>query len=72
MQPVVIQQQPYIVNAQPRSVSVTHTRGLGITQIVIGALSVLFGILSVAILRYWAGYVGFGIWGGIWVRKAFI
>ena len=70
--PVVIQQTPYVVAQQPRIVAITATRGLGITQIIIGALCILFGVLAVALLRYWAGSVGFGIWGGVWVRVTFI
>jgi len=33
-------------------------------------LTILFGILAVALLNYWAGYVGFAIWGGIWVSSS--
>lgn len=51
--------------SSPRSIAVT--RGLGIAQIVIGALTVLLAILTTALLHYWVGYIGFGIWGGIWV-----
>ena len=47
---------------------VSATRGLGITQIVLGSLTILFGIIVAAVLHYWVSSVGFGIWGGIWVR----
>lgn len=47
---------------------VTATKGLGIAQIVLGAATILFGIIVAAVLHYWMGSVGFGIWGGIWVR----
>ena len=68
--PVSTVQPAYVVPTQqalPLNVAVKETRILGILQIVIGCLSVLFGILSVAILSYWSGYVGFGIWTGLWV-----
>ncbi|XP_048590605.1 uncharacterized protein LOC116619500 [Nematostella vectensis] len=43
-------------------------RNLGIFQMVIGALMVVFGIASVAAAQqHWTTFVGFGIWVGIWV-----
>ncbi|XP_048590607.1 uncharacterized protein LOC116619501 [Nematostella vectensis] len=43
-------------------------RKLGIFQMVIGALMVVFGIASVAVVhRQWTSAVGFGIWIGVWV-----
>ena len=51
----------------PGAKTVTATRGLGITQIILGSLTILFGIIATAVLHYWVGSVGFGIWGGIWV-----
>lgn len=70
-QPVVQQQAVTLPSAQnaTRQSFVSTTKGLGITQIVIGILTLAFGIAVVAFLRYWAGNVGFGIWGGVWVRK---
>jgi len=69
--PVIFQQQPAMVStvvAPPhRTVPVKETRVLGILQIVIGVITCIFGIASVAALNYWAGHVGFGIWGGIWI-----
>ena len=52
---------------QPDVVPVKATRGLAITQIIVGLLTVVSGILSIAWVNYWASYVGFAIWGGIWV-----
>jgi len=69
---VVIQQSNAMGNvavqhnvSQPNFVSAT--RGLGITQIILGSLTILFGIAAAASLHYWVGNVGFGIWGGIWI-----
>ncbi|XP_048590603.1 uncharacterized protein LOC5514757 [Nematostella vectensis] len=43
-------------------------RKLGISQMVIGALMVVFGIASVAAVHmHWTSIVGFGIWIGVWV-----
>lgn len=42
-------------------------RVLAITQMVIGALVIIFGILCIITVRHWTSYVGFGIWTGIWV-----
>ena len=53
--------------ANSRQNFTSATRGLGIAQIVVGSSTILFGILVAAILHYWVGSVGFGIWGGIWV-----
>ena len=68
-QPPVVVSQPYVIanTGSTLSVGVKSARGLGITQIVIGSLTILFGILTIALLQYWAAYVGFAIWGGIWV-----
>jgi len=68
-QPAVITSQSYVVgNGSSRlTVGVSSAKGLGLTQILIGSLTILFGILAVALLNYWAGYVGFAIWGGIWI-----
>jgi len=52
---------------QPKPIAVKATRGLGITQIIVGSLMLVSGILSIALVDYWASYVGFAIWGGIWV-----
>lgn len=68
--PVVSYQQPYVtpVVAPTRPFSVKATRGLGITQVVLGALCVIVGIANVAALTdYWTSNVGFGIWGGVWI-----
>ena len=73
--PVSTVQQGYVVPTQqtrPLNVAVKETRILGILQIVIGCLSVLFGILSVSILRYWSGNVGLGIWTGLLVSSDMI
>jgi len=40
---------------------------LAITQMVIGALVIIFGILCIITVRHWTSYVGFGVWTGIWV-----
>ena len=68
-QPTVIVSQPYVIanGGSSLTVGVKSARGLGITQIIIGSLTILLGILTVALLNHWAAYVGFAIWGGIWV-----
>ena len=68
-QPAVIVSQPYVITngGSSLTVGVKATRGLGITQIVVGGLTFLLGILNISLLNFWAGYVGFAIWGGIWV-----
>ena len=76
MQPpqAVVVSQPYVIanEGSTLSVGVKSARGLGITQIIIGSITILFGILTIAFLQYWAAYVGFAIWGGIWVSLIII
>jgi len=68
-QPAVIVAQPYIIanGGSIITVGVKATRSLGITQIVIGSLTFLFGILNTSLVNFWVGYVGFAIWGGVWI-----
>ena len=41
---------------------------LGITQIVIGSLTLLVGIIAAAIMNhFWVNRSGAGIWGGLWI-----
>ena len=72
-QPAVIVAQPYIIanGGSIITVGVKATRSLGITQIVIGSLTFLFGILNTSLVNFWVGYVGFAIWGGVWVSPIF-
>ena len=64
-------QQPYVDQNQVNEAVRKKTKGLGITQVVIGALTIFYGVLSMSILNYWAGHAAFGIWGGIWVSVSF-
>ncbi|XP_057299750.1 membrane-spanning 4-domains subfamily A member 8-like [Hydractinia symbiolongicarpus] len=58
-----------VSTAPPQStLKVAAIRGLGITQIVIGTISVGCGIGAAAGLhRNWANSSGYAIWGGIWI-----
>jgi len=69
MQPAVIVSQPYVVanGGSISTVGVKATRSLGITQIVVGSLTFFFGILNTALVNFWEGYIGFALWGGIWI-----
>ena len=42
-------------------------RGLAITQMILGALMVVFAVACIFAVHHWSSYVGFGIWIGIWV-----
>ena len=68
---VMIQEQPTMdsTGVSPTcTVPVTATRVLGVSQIVIGTITCIFGIaVLVALKNYWVGDYGLGIWGGIWV-----
>ncbi|XP_057291365.1 membrane-spanning 4-domains subfamily A member 8-like [Hydractinia symbiolongicarpus] len=59
---------PMIVPAAPR-MNISATRGLGITQIVIGFLTIALGIGATAGFKkdYWLTDSGAGIWGGLWI-----
>lgn len=63
MQPVVI---PAVT---PSGMNIPVIRGLGITQIVIGALNIILGIAVIPALSagYWVNSSGSGIWFGIWI-----
>eukprot|EP00794_Sanderia_malayensis_P001394 gene1394-1539_t len=78
MQPVtvpisstVISPGVQVVSVPPtvRSVDERPTRLLGIFQIIIGALCLIFGIALVSAVgsKHWVSTVGFGIWTGIWI-----
>ncbi len=45
-------------------------RVLSIVHIIVGFLLVCFGIADAAVGYFWTGYVGFGIWIGVWVSFA--
>lgn len=42
---------------------------LGVTQVIIGSFTIIFGIIAVAALsyNYWVQKSGGGIWGGLWI-----
>ena len=42
-------------------------RILAIVHIIVGALLICFGIADLLVPGFWTGYVGFGIWIGVWV-----
>jgi len=42
-------------------------RILAIVHIIVGVLLICFGIADRAVEYFWTGYVGFGIWIGLWV-----
>ncbi|KAL9961758.1 hypothetical protein ACROYT_G030772 [Oculina patagonica] len=42
-------------------------RVLSIVHIIVGFLLVCFGIADAAVGYFWTGYVGFGIWIGVWM-----
>lgn len=70
----IIVQQPYVIASQQPAqvVAVKTTRWLGISQIVVGCLTTIGGIFAVSFLgNYWASYIGFAIWGGIWVSLCY-
>ena len=43
-------------------------RGLAVTQMVFGALMIVFGAACILSVDHWSSYVSFGIWIGIWVK----
>jgi len=67
--PTVAQPQIVVPANNPHGMNVKSIRGLGITQIVIGALTVLLGIIAIAVFEYgyWVNGSGSGIWFGIWI-----
>jgi len=63
MQPAVI-----VPTTHPTSMNIPVIRGLGITQIVIGALNIILGIATAAGMSvYWVNSSGSGIWFGVWI-----
>lgn len=78
---VTVQQPPPMIISQPAAIITRHpgtmgvlninvqvTRGLGITQIVIGALTFILGIVVVAVMKhYWVNNSGTAIVAGIWI-----
>ncbi len=45
-------------------------RVLSIVHIIVGILLFCFGIADANVEYFWTGYVGFGIWIGVWVSFA--
>ena len=45
-------------------------RILAIVHIIVGSLLICFGIADRAVGYLFTGYIGFGIWIGVWVSRA--
>lgn len=65
-------QQPQVIAVQqdnPHGRNIKAIRGLAITQIILGALTICFGIGAIAGFKYgyWVNASGSGIWFGIWI-----
>jgi len=52
---------------QPKPIAVKATRGLGITQIIVGSLMLVSGILSIALVDYWQAMLAlqYGVVSGL-------
>ncbi|XP_078382695.1 uncharacterized protein LOC144665333 [Oculina patagonica] len=53
--------------ADDSSKAANMARVLSIVHIIVGFLLVVFGIADAAVAYFWTGYVGFGIWIGVWM-----
>ena len=42
-------------------------RGLANSQMVVGAVMIVFGVACIISAQHWSSYVGFGVWVGLWV-----
>ena len=42
-------------------------RAFAIVHIIVGFLLIYFGIPDGVLEYFWIGYVGFGVWTGVWV-----
>ena len=45
----------------------TTLRGLANSQMVVGAIMIVFGVACIISAQHWSSYVGFGVWVGLWV-----
>ncbi|KAL9961034.1 hypothetical protein ACROYT_G029914 [Oculina patagonica] len=53
--------------ADDSSKAANMARVLSIVHIIVGFLLVCFGIADAVVAYFWTGYVGFGIWIGVWM-----
>ena len=45
----------------------TTLRGLANSQMVVGAVMIVFGVACIISAQHWSSYVGLGVWVGLWV-----